>query len=87
MGSFPPSFSFVYVLVAVDYVSKRMDALATRTNDHKLVVKFVNEDILCQYGIPRALINDGCSHCCRRSFEALLGKYCMTHKVATTYHL
>ena len=75
MGPFPPSFGLVYILVAVDYVSKWVEAQATRTNDHKVVVNFVKECIFCQYGTPRALISDGGSHFCHRSFEALLKKY------------
>jgi hypothetical protein len=27
MGSFPPSFGFLYILVAVDYVSKWIEAI------------------------------------------------------------
>jgi len=50
MGPFPPSFDFVYILVAVDYVSKWVKAQATRTNDHKVVVKFVEGCIFSQYG-------------------------------------
>ena len=86
MGPFPPSFGFVYILVAVDYVSKWVEAQATRINDHKVVVKFVKEYIFYRYGTPRALISDGWSHFCHRSFEVLLRKYSMTHKVATPYH-
>jgi len=63
-----------------------VEAQATRTNDHKVVVKFVKECLFCQYGTPRALISDGDSHFCHRSFEALLRKYSVTHKVATPYH-
>ena len=47
MGSFSPSCGFVYILVAIDYVSKWVQALATRTNDHKVVVKFVKDYIFC----------------------------------------
>jgi len=86
MGPFPPSFGFVYILVAVDYVSKWVDALATRTNDHKVVVKFVKEYIFCRYETSRALISDGGSDFYHRSFEALLRKYSVTHKITSPYH-
>ena len=39
-----------------------MEAQATRTNDHKAVVKFVKECTFCRYGTPRILISDGGSH-------------------------
>jgi len=80
-----PSFGFVYILVDVDYVSKWVEAHATRTRD-KVVIKFVKEYIFCQYGTPKAIISDRGSHFCHRPFEALLRKYFVTHKVATPYH-
>ena len=33
MGPFPPSFGFCYILLVVDYVSKWVEAITTRTND------------------------------------------------------
>ena len=41
IGPFPLSHGHEYVLVAVDYVSKWIEVVATQTNDHKVVVKFV----------------------------------------------
>jgi hypothetical protein len=46
MGPFPPSFCFLYILVAVDYVSKWIEAILSRNNDHKTVIKFLKENIL-----------------------------------------
>ena len=36
---------YLYILLAVDYVSKWVEAIPTRTNDHKVVLKFLKEHI------------------------------------------
>ena len=59
MGPFPPSYGFVYILVGVDYVSKWVEVVATKTNDHKVVVDFLKENIFSRFGMPRAIISDG----------------------------
>ncbi|KAM2626472.1 hypothetical protein TB2_000046 [Malus domestica] len=86
MGPFPSSHGFVYILLAVDYVSKWVEARATRTNDSKVVADFVKTNIFARFGMPRVLISDGGSHFCNRTIEALLKKYGVTHKAATPYH-
>ncbi|KAM2294926.1 hypothetical protein ACFX1S_034781 [Malus domestica] len=86
MGHFPSSFGFAYILLAVDYVSKWVEAKATRTNDSKVVADFVKTNIFSRFGMPRVLISDGGSHFCNRTIGALLKKYHVTHKVSTPYH-
>jgi len=86
MGPFPPSFGFEYILVAVEYVSKWIEAMATRTNDHKVVVKFIQANIFSRFGMPRAIISDGGKHFCNRFMKTLLVKYSVTYKVSTPYH-
>ena len=86
MGPFPPSFGYLYILLSVDYVSKWVEAIPTRTNDHKVVLKFIKEHIFSRFGTPRSIISDGGPHFCNRSFENLLKKYGVTHKVSTAYH-
>jgi hypothetical protein len=86
MGSFSPSFGFEYILVAVDYVSKWIEVVATKTNDHKVVVKFIQTNIFSRFGMPRAIISDGGTHFCNRFIKTLLVKYSVTHKVVTPYH-
>jgi hypothetical protein len=86
MGPFPLSFGFLYILVAVDYVPKWIEAISSRNNDHKTMIKFLKENILSRFGIPRAIISDGGTHFCNKPFESLMKKYEITHKVATPYH-
>ena len=86
MGPFPLSYGYEYILVAVDYVSKWVEAMATRTNDHKVVIKFIQQNISSQFGCPRAIISDGGTHFTNRYFESLMKKYEITHKVATPNH-
>ena len=64
MGLFPPSYGYLYILLSVDYVSKWVEAIPTRTNDHKVVLKFIKEPIFSSFGIPRAIISDGGLHLC-----------------------
>ncbi|WJZ87566.1 hypothetical protein VitviT2T_006936 [Vitis vinifera] len=86
MGPFPMSFGNSYILVGVDYVSKWVKAIPCRQNDHRVVLKFLKENIFSRFGVPKAIINDGGAHFCNKPFEALLSKYGVKHKVATPYH-
>ncbi|PIN01369.1 DNA-directed DNA polymerase [Handroanthus impetiginosus] len=86
MGPFPPSYGNTYILLAVDYVSKWVEAKATRTNDAKVVVDFVRSHIFARFGVPRAIISDRGTHFCNRVVEILLKKYHVTHRVSTAYH-
>ena len=57
-----------------------------RSNDHKVVLKFLKENIFSRFGVPKAIISDGGTHFCNKPFETLLAKYGVKHKVATPYH-
>ncbi|RDY00678.1 hypothetical protein CR513_16114, partial [Mucuna pruriens] len=48
MGPFPISCGNSYILLVVDYVSKWVEAKATKTNDAKIVVEFVKFEGLDQ---------------------------------------
>ncbi|CAN6552280.1 unnamed protein product [Malus baccata var. baccata] len=86
MGPFPSSFGFTYILLAVDYVSKWVEAKATRTNDSRVVSDFIKTNIFSRFGMPRVFISDGGLHFCNRTIEALFKKYNVKHKVSTPYH-
>ncbi|CAM8908221.1 unnamed protein product [Rhodiola kirilowii] len=86
MGPFPPSYGNQYILVAVDYVSKWVEAVATSTCDAKVVIKMFQKVIFPRFGVPITFINDGGSHFKERNFETLVKKYNVYYKVGTPYH-
>ena len=86
MGPFPSSCNNKYILLAVDYVSKWVEAIASPTNDSRVVSKFFNKVIFPRFGTPRVVISDGGSHFIEKKFESLLRKYGVSHRVATPYH-
>ncbi|GJS56738.1 reverse transcriptase domain-containing protein [Tanacetum coccineum] len=57
MGPFPSSRGNKYILVAVDYLSKWVEAKALPTNDARVVVKFL-KSLFARFGTPRAIISD-----------------------------
>lgn len=86
MGPFPSSFGNKYTLVAVDYVSKWIEAIASTTNDTRVVIKLFKNVISPRFGVPRLVISDGGSHFISKILEKLLLKYGVKHRVATPYH-
>jgi hypothetical protein len=86
MGPFPKSGDAEFILVAVDYVSKWVEALPCRAVDSKHAKKMFQEVIFLRFGMPRMVISDGVSHFIDKSFRQFLAGYGVKHNVATPYH-
>ena len=86
MGSFLPSDMKEYILVTVDYVSKAVEVIPTRTNIHWEVLRFVTRNIFSRDGCLRAIINQIGSHFNNVHFCTLLKKFGVHHRVTTSYH-
>ena len=52
MGLFPPSYNNLYILLEVDYVSKWVEAIQTRTNDARVVAQFLRSHIFSRFCTP-----------------------------------
>nr|GEY65630.1 reverse transcriptase domain-containing protein [Tanacetum cinerariifolium] len=77
MGPLPSSRGNKYILVAVDYLSKWVEAKALPTNDARVVCKFL-KPLFARFGASRAIISDrayktpvGCT-----SYKLVYGKAC-----------
>ncbi|GJS26208.1 retrovirus-related pol polyprotein from transposon TNT 1-94 [Tanacetum coccineum] len=85
MGPFPSSRGNKYILVAVDYLSKWVEAKALPTNDARVVCKFL-KSLFSRFGAPRAIISDRGTHFCNDQFSKVMLKYGVTHRLSTAYH-
>ena len=86
MGPFPPSFGNLYILLAVDYVSKWVEAITCPINDSNTVVGFIQRNILSRFGAPRTIISDEGSHFANKMFAKLMSKYGVRHVMSLAYH-
>ncbi|GJX36514.1 reverse transcriptase domain-containing protein [Tanacetum coccineum] len=82
MGPFPSSRGNKYILVAVDYLSKWVEAKALPTNDARVVCKFL-KTLFSRFGAPRAIISDRGTHFCNDQFTKVMLKYGVTHRLST----
>ncbi|RDX62766.1 gag-pol, partial [Mucuna pruriens] len=85
----PILFCEIFEVWGIDFMGSfpvSNEAIATKTNDAKVVVDFLKSNIFCPFGVPKVLISDQGSHFCNRAISSLLHKYGVVHRVATTYH-
>ena len=45
MGPFPNSFGNLYILLAMDYVSKWVEDIARKSSNNRVVISFLKENI------------------------------------------
>nr|GEW55134.1 reverse transcriptase domain-containing protein [Tanacetum cinerariifolium] len=84
MGPFPSSKGNKYILVAVDYLSKWVEAKALPNNDARVVVKFL-KSLFSRFGTPKAIISNRGTHFCNDQFAKVMSKYGVTHRLSTAY--
>ena len=82
---FPSSGGNEYILVAIDYVSKWVEAQALRTNDARVVIHFLKK-LFARFDIPKALISDRGTHFCNAQMEKVMKRYGVSHRFSTAYH-
>nr|GEV60872.1 reverse transcriptase domain-containing protein [Tanacetum cinerariifolium] len=71
IGAFPSSRGNRYIFVAVDYLSKWVEAKALPTNDARVVVKFL-KSLFARFKTPRAIISERGTNFCNDKFAKKL---------------
>ncbi|XP_071924778.1 uncharacterized protein [Coffea arabica] len=62
------------------------EAIASSTNDSKIVLRFLKKNIFSRFGIPKAIVSDEGKHFCNKQLDSLLFKYGCRHKTSLPYH-
>jgi hypothetical protein len=86
MGPFPNSEGCEYILVAIDYVSKWVEAFPCWIADAMHSKKMFHEVIFLRYGVPRIAISVGGSDFIDQTFWKDVSKVEVDHRIATPYH-
>jgi hypothetical protein len=74
MGPFPPSEGYTHILVTVDYVTKWVEAIPTKSADGETSLKMRKDVIFPRFGVPRYLMTDGGSHFIQGGFRKTLAR-------------
>ncbi|RDX83563.1 putative mitochondrial protein, partial [Mucuna pruriens] len=85
----PILFCKIFDVWGIDFMGPFLvsnEAIATKTNNAKVVVDFLKSNIFYQFGMPKVLISDQGSHFCNKAMSSLLHKYRVAHRVATSNH-
>nr|GEU85752.1 reverse transcriptase domain-containing protein [Tanacetum cinerariifolium] len=85
MGPFPSSRGNKYILAAVDYLSKWVEAKALPTHDARVICKFL-KNLFARFRTPQAIISGRGTHFCNDQFAKVMLTFGVTHRLATPYH-
>ncbi|MCO5595168.1 hypothetical protein L7F22_049207 [Adiantum nelumboides] len=75
-----------YIFVAIDYLTKWVEAKATTKNDSKITAQFLYENIFTRYGLPIAIVSDRGTHFINEVIEFLFDEFMVIHRKSAPYH-
>ena len=78
--------NYEYILVAVDYVFKWVEAMPCKAADAKSSKRMFEETIFPRFGVPRMVISDGDTHFIDKNFRKYLLRHGIYHNIATPNH-
>ncbi|XP_070002350.1 uncharacterized protein [Nicotiana sylvestris] len=74
-----------FILVAIDYFTKWVKAVTLKSITKKVVVDFVNSNIICHFGIPKTIITDNATNLNSHLMREICEQFKITHRNSTPY--
>ncbi|CAF1570065.1 unnamed protein product [Adineta ricciae] len=75
-----------YILVCTDYLSRYAITQATPNCTAETAAKFLVQNVVLQYGVPKQVLTDRGTHFMANVFEAIASRCGIHHLKTTTYH-
>lgn len=80
MDPFPPSNSYIYIFVYVNYVTKWLEAIACITNDAHIDINFLKKNVFIRFGILESILVTERRISPKKFLEGMFAKYNVKHK-------
>jgi len=74
-----------FILVAIDYFTKWVEAKTFKSVTKKAVVDFVHSNIICRFGIPKVIITDNGANLNSHLMKETCEQFKITHRHSTPY--
>ena len=74
-----------FILVAIDYFTKWVEATSYANVTRKVVTKFIKNEIICRYGLPSKIITDNATNLNNKMMSELCEEFKIQHHNSTPY--
>ncbi|RDX61474.1 Pol polyprotein, partial [Mucuna pruriens] len=75
-----------FILIAIDYFTKWVEATSYASIKRNIVVKFIKRDLICQYDLPSHIITNNASNLNNKMMKELCDNYKIQHYNSSPYH-
>ena len=74
-----------FILVAIDYIKKWVEASSYPSVTKKVVANFVHNNLICRFGVPESIITDNGENLNSHLMRDICDQFKITHQNSTTY--
>ena len=74
-----------FILVAIDYFTKWVEAASYTNVTRSVVVRFIKRELICRYGLPRKIITDNGTNLNNKMMQEMCEDFKIQHHNSTPY--
>jgi hypothetical protein len=74
-----------FILVAIDYFTKWVEAISLKSVTAKAVERFIRRDLIARYGVPESIITDNAKNLNNKIVDDLCGQFKIKHRNSSPY--